>query len=51
MSKNIAIAWTRKKKKFVTKWRLFEKKKKFVFALFIIKFKIFFKIVKIKIFT
>ena len=41
MSKNIAIAWTREKnkKKIFTKWRLFEKK--FVFALFFIKFKIF----------
>ena len=41
MRKNIAIAWTREKKKKFTKWRLFEKK--FVFALFFIKFEIILK--------
>ena len=41
MSKNIAIAWTRKKKNLSQNGDCL--KKKFVFALFIIKFKIFLK--------
>ena len=43
MSKNIAIAWTREKKKKKKSQNGDCLKKKFVFALFFIKFKIFLK--------